>query len=605
MPHTQRPVFVLVLLLALLGTAPLHAEEEVAPFVPEIREPDLRRHLEYLSSDAMAGRESLSPEGLLAAEYIATQFEAAGLLPKGTEGYFQPYVVKEPVLEKGNRLEMTVGDETTKWTVEKDWNPFSISNAATVSGSVVFAGYGIRAPGRQWDDYDGVDVKGKIVVIFRKNPGWRERQHASFLRKLSVAAKQGAAGVLLCNDPTTTRKAGRDQIGHWSAGIGAPAGSGRIPYAFITQAVALQLLAPVTSDLAALESKLLKEGPQSAAVPDVEVTLRTALTTTKSANTRNVVGFLVGTDPELANEIVVIGAHYDHVGLGLYGSTGGREAAGKIHNGADDNGSGTVSLLEQASWFGQPTHRPRRSMLFIAFSGEERGLLGSAHFVNKPTVPLGDIAAMLNMDMVGRSKDGRMQIGGVGTAEGLQALVAAENETVGMKVDWDPQGTAPSDSTSFFRKRIPVLFFFTGLHKDYHRPTDDVERINFEDMLRINGLVRGVATRIANREEPLRFTMPPRPPAPPILGVRPSPEPDAQGVAILTVTKNGPAAEAGMQDGDVIVEIGGRSTKDLRALRQVLGRMKAGKTVPVVVLRGEDRIKLRVTLGERPRAARR
>jgi hypothetical protein len=602
MPHVKRLVFLVAVLLLLLTAAPLRAEEEAVPFAPDILEPDLRRHLAYLSSDAMAGRESLSAEGRLAAEYIARQFETAGLLPKGTEGYFQPYVIQEPVLEKGNRLEVTVGGTTTTWAVEKDWNPFSISKAATVTGEVVFAGYGIRAPGRQWDDYAGVDVKGKIVVLFRKNPGWRERQHAGFLRKLSVAAKQGAAGVLLCNDPTTTRQAGRDQIGHWSASVGAPAGSGAIPYAFISQAVASQLLAPLTEDLAGLEAKLLKEGPQSAVIPDASVTLCTALTTTKNANTRNVVGFLVGTDPELANEIVVVGAHYDHVGLGLYGSTGGREAAGKIHNGADDNGSGTVSLLEQAAWFAQPSNRTRRSMLFIAFSGEERGLLGSSHFVNKPTVPLADITAMLNMDMVGRSRDGRMQIGGVGTAEGLQALVAAENETVGMKVDWDQQGTAPSDSTSFFRKRIPVLFFFTGLHKDYHRPTDDLEHINFEDMLRINGLVRGVATRIANRDEALRFTMPPRPPPPPILGVRPSPEPDAQGIAILSVTPNGPAAQAGMQDGDVIVEIGGRPTKDLGALRQVLGRLTAGKTVPVVVLRGEERVRLRVTLGERPQA---
>ena len=604
MPHTVRYLGFVLALLALIAV-PVYGEEEAAPFLPEIRESDLRRHLEYLSSDAMAGRESLSAEGLLAAEYIATQFETAGLLPKGTDGYFQPYVIQEPVLKEGNRLDVTMGEATTSWKVEKDWNPFSISKAATVSGDVVFAGYGIQAPRRQWDDYAGIDVKGKIVLVLRKNPGWRERQHASFLRKLSVAAKQGAAAVLLCNDPTTTRQAGRDQIGHWSAGIGAPAGSGSIPYAFISQDVARQLLAPITDDLAALESKLLKKGPQSAAIPGARVELCTALATTKEANTRNVVGFLLGTDPELANEIVVIGAHYDHVGLGLYGSTGGREASGKIHNGADDNGSGTVSLLEQASWFAQAENRPRRSLLFIAFSGEERGLLGSAHFVNEPTVPLADITAMINMDMVGRSKDGRLQIGGVGTAEGLQALVAAENEPVGMKVDWDPQGTAPSDSTSFFRKRIPVLFFFTGLHKDYHRPTDDIEHINFADMLRINGLVRSVTARIANRNEALQFTVPPRPPAPPILGVRPSPEPDAQGVAILTVTRGGPAAQAGMQDGDVIVQIGGRPTKDLRALRQVLGRMQAGKTVPVIVLRGEERVKLRVTLGERPRARRR
>ncbi|MDJ0973378.1 MAG: M28 family peptidase [Planctomycetota bacterium] len=597
----RTPLFLAVTLTLALLSLPTFAEESIGGLVTDVCEADLRAHLETFASDEMKGRESLTPEGVRAAEYVAARFKEAGVVPHGADGtYFQPYVIQQPVLQEGNELEVARGDDKRAYAVEKDWNPFSVCPATEIKGSVVFAGYGINAPRRQWNDYAGVDVKGKIVLIFRKNPGWRESQHASFRRKLQVAVQQGAAAVLLCNNPDTTKAAGRDQIGHWSGAIGLPRGSAVIPYAFVSQQIAAQILGMQMDQLEDLETTLRKDGPQSRALEGVEVRLRTAVATTSTANTRNVVGLLPGRDPELAEEVIVIGAHYDHLGLGTYGSLGGRSAAGKIHNGADDNGSGTVTLMELAAWFGAVENRPRRSLLFIAFSGEERGLLGSRHYVENPSVPLDDIVAMLNMDMVGRSRDGRMQIGGVGTAKGLQQLVAKENEPYKLRIQWDPQGTAPTDSTSFFRKRIPVLFFFTGLHKDYHRPSDDVELINFPDMLKIAHLVRDVATEIGNREERLEFTMPPQRRMPPILGVQPSPEENPDGLLISRVTPNGPAAKGGMQDGDVIVSVASQVVRDLQSLRGVLGKLQAGKTVRIVVLRGDERKTLQVTLAPRP-----
>lgn len=598
---TRTTLALLALILA-LPALPASAKEAGPGFSVDILEKDLRARLTWLAADERKGRDTISAEAMTASQWIADQWGAMGLLPKGTEGWFQPFVVPQPILKEGNLLEVRVGSDTTSYQVEKDWNPFSLSRSGTVEGEVVFAGYGITAPEKRfdYDDYKGVDVKGKIVVVFRKNPGWRETRHAGFRTKLSNAKKHGAAAILLCNNPATVRQnGGKDVIGHWSASLGAPSGSGPIPYAFIGQEIAERLLAPTGRSLDEIETALRKEGPQTQLLEGASVKLRTAMATTKESNARNVMGFLPGRDPAVSDEVVVLGAHYDHVGLGFFGSTGGPSAAGKIHNGADDNGSGTVSLMELAEWFSRGENRPRRSLLFIAFTGEERGLLGSRHYVNNPTVPLADTVAMLNMDMVGRSKAGRMQMGGVGTAKGLKDLVAAANEKHGLKIQWDEQGVAPTDSTSFFRKGLPVLFFFTGLHGDYHKPTDDVEKVNFADMTRICRLVRDVCTEISERDGRLVFTRPPPRKRPPMIGIRPSPEPDARGLVVAQVVPNGPCAKAGMEPADIIVRIAGHVVRDLQTLRAVMLKLEAGKTVPFVVLRDGKEVTLKVTLAAR------
>ena len=236
----------------------------------------------------------------------------------------------------------------------------------------------------------------------------------------------------------------------------------------------------------------------------------------------------------------------------------------------------------------------------MAFTGEERGLLGSRYYVKHPTIPLDDIVAMLNMDMVGRSRKGRLEMGGVATARGLKAIVARVNQKIGLQIQWDPGGEAPTDSTSFFRKKIPVLFFFTGLHDDYHRPGDDVEKINFPDMLRICRLVRGVCTDIADAEERLVYTQPPARKRPPRIGIMPHPESDPRGLVVARVPEGGPAGKAGMEPGDIIISLAGHVVRDRQTLTAVLGKLSAGKTVPVVVLRGDEKITLKVTLGGRP-----
>ena len=565
----------------------------------EILVEDLRAHLTLLSSDAFEGRMTAEEGGRKAAEYVAASFARSGLTPLGVDGtWFQPYVLPIPVLGEGNRLEARHGEERLVLEVTKDWNPVSVTPNAEVGGALVFAGFGIAAPDAGHDDYAGLDVKGKVVLVIRKAPPGRGKlaRFAPLLSKVTTAAKQGAAAILIVNDAPTA-KSEEDALLPWNAGIGGAAGSSPIPFGFLTRAAATRLLALAGLELVALEAQSA-DAKGARAVEGLSVSLCTAMSATSEANTRNVVGFLRGRDPDLADEVVVIGAHHDHVGRGGGASLGGRAAQGQIHNGADDNGSGTVVLLELAEWFAAGANRPRRSLLFLSFSGEELGLLGSIHYVEHPLVPLADTVAMLNLDMVGRCKDGNLEVGGVGTAQGLQDLVAAANKPHGLNISWDTQGEAPSDSTSFFLKKLPVLFLFTGLHEDYHRPSDDIEKICFDDLGRIALLTRDIVHTIAERDERLVFTVPPKPPRRPRLGVQPSPEPHPGGIALAGVVEGGPAARAGLRAGDVIVSVAGQVVRKVQDLQQVLRKLEPGKPIDVVILREGAEVTVPLTLDE-------
>jgi hypothetical protein len=567
-----------------------------------ILEADLRAHLQRLASDAFEGRMTAEEGGRRAAEYVAASFARSGLTPLGVDGtWMQPYVLARPVLGEGNRLVArgAEGAEPLTLAVTQDWNPLSVTASVSAQGALVFAGFGISAPDEGHDDYADLDVKGKVVLVIRKLPpdSAKLARHAALLAKVGTAADKGAAALLIVNDEATAG-AEKDALFPWNQDVGAPTGSARIPCGFLTRAAAERLLALGGLSLGPLEA-VARERKGARGIDGVTVEVDARVGKTETANTANVVGFLRGRDPDVCDEVVVVGAHHDHVGRGASGaSLGGPKARGEVHNGADDNASGTVALLEMAEWFGKLENRPRRSLLFLSFSGEELGLLGSLYYVEHPIVPLGDTVAMVNLDMVGRSKDGNVEVGGVGTAKGLQDLVAAANKPHGLSISWDPQGEAPSDSTSFFFKKIPVLFMFTGLHEDYHRPSDDVEKIAFGDLTRITLLTRDVVHEIAEREERLVYTDPPRSSRRPRLGVQPAREPNPNGVALAGVTPDGPAARAGMQAGDVIVAIAGQNVRKVQDLQTVLRKLEPGKPIVVVVLRDGTETTVTVTLDE-------
>ncbi|MFM8980586.1 MAG: M28 family peptidase [Planctomycetia bacterium] len=613
----RRASLLALALLALLPRTPQRASAEeawawagapvaLAPTQgPELSVEDLRAHLEVLASDAFEGRMTAEPGGQRAARYVADGLARAGLQPRGSEGWYQPYVLSRPVLGEGNLLRARRAatgagpGEELRLAVTQDWNPLSVTASRSVRAPLAFGGFGISAPDDGHDDYAQLDVKGKVLLVLRKSPPGKPTllRQAPLLAKVGQAVQHGALGVLLVNDTATAREE-QDGLFPWNQDIGAPTGSAQVPVAFLTRAAAARLVALAGMDLERLETASC-QAQGACSLEGVEVELTTALGRTQQANTANVVGFLPGSDPALAREVVIVGAHHDHVGMGSGGaSLGGPKARGVVHNGADDNGSGTVALLELAEWFGAPAHRTRRSLLFLSFSGEELGLLGSQHYVEHPLLPLADTVAMVNLDMVGRSQGGKLEVGGVGTARGLQDLVAAANRELGLSLTWDPQGEAPSDSTSFFQKKIPVLFMFTGLHDDYHRPSDDVEKVNFPDLLRITRLTAEVVRTLADRDERLQYTDPPRPARRPRLGITPGREADPRGVPVAGVAPGGPAATAGLQAGDVLLALAGQAVRTLQDLQEVLRKLEPGKAVPLRLLRDGKELAVDVVLGE-------
>ena len=330
--------------------------------------------------------------------------------------------------------------------------------------------------------------------------------------------------------------------------------------------------------------------------------LATSIERSSGANARNVCGFLEGSDATLRREVVVVGAHHDHVGRGQVGSAGGPADVGKIHPGADDNASGTAALLEIAEALAKGERRPRRSVLFLSFTGEELGLYGSLHYVSQPTVPLADMSLMINCDMVGRYDEKRtMEIGGVGTGEGLQGVVERANAPYGLALTWDPSGVAPSDNTSFFRKRIPVLFFFTGIHPEYHTPRDTPDTINYPGAERVTALCRDVTFELATRDARVVYTQPPpgaegRKAA---LGISPAAGSDAGGVVVAGVIEGGAAGTAGIREGDVVVAVGAYVVDSLRDLSKALAAYKPGDKVLVKVSRGGESLSLELVLGAR------
>ena len=322
-----------------------------------------------------------------------------------------------------------------------------------------------------------------------------------------------------------------------------------------------------------------------------------------SGNGRNVVALLPGADPALAAEVVILGAHYDHLGWGPFGSLSPESR--EIHNGADDNASGVAALLSAAGRLAVGP-RPARSILFLAFTGEEFGLLGSSYYVGHPVRPLEKTVAMLNMDMVGRLEGDPLIVYGTGTAAEWEELISAAVAVGDVEVAFQDSGYGPSDHTSFYSNEVPVLHFFTNVHGDYHKPSDDVERIDFAGLERVAALVADVALRVADRPMGLTLLRTEAPPPAsqeggygPYLGTVPDFAPVDYGVRLSGVRAGSPAEGAGMQAGDVIVRFGGTDIADLYAFTDALRAHSTGDTVTVVVLRDGEELALLAVLGER------
>ncbi len=470
----------------------------------------LRADVAFLADDRLEGR-GVGTGGIEeAADFIADRFERLGLTQApGLSQFSQPFEIDvSPQLVAQPRFRVDLGDRTR--TIDpRDYSPLALGGSATVDSSpIVFAGYGISVPSGsplaiEYDDYRGLDVEGKIVVVLRGEPqiddpsspfaGRRTTVYSRFSEKLLNARKHGATGLILVN----SRVSNSDLIERTQAGIGSAA---QIPFCKLNRIEFDRLLelagAPTLNELeSSIDARLL---PQSFLIEGLRITLRYRFLR-DSIKARNIVGVLEGEGP-LSEETIIVGGHYDHLGFGGRGSRspGRRE----IHNGADDNASGTALVMELAQRLvARPDPLPRR-VVFALFSGEERGLLGSKRYVEDPPFPLTSTIAMLNYDMIGRLEDDRLEVLGTGSAPDFEDLIRALGRSSQFKVQSVRSvndGRGGSDHQPFFVAGVPVLFLHTGLHEEYHRPSDDFETINFPGMVRIANLSELLLLNLARR----------------------------------------------------------------------------------------------------------
>jgi aminopeptidase YwaD len=702
------------LLLALFLLAPsAFAQTAAKPFVPDVER--VRAHVTYLASDKLEGRRTGTPGAEDAARYVAEEFKRLRLAPGAvslttfqagqksvpimSRGYFQtfPYVAAVE-LGAGNALTATRRvDATTQgpplaidFKVGDDWMPLGFSSSAKVEAAVVFVGYGITDAAQNYDDYKDAGAAGKVALAFAGTPD-ADNPHGRFARsgelrfKAAAARAAGAAALAVIAREENFKDDKLTQLRYDNAG-----GDAGLPVVVVSRQVGAQLLGVATAvgfaetekDVRDLANGTAEVRIRPAVPPGMTLGVATDIVR-KDAPAANVVGVLEGSDAKLKNETIVIGAHYDHLGRGGEGSRAERE--GEIHHGADDNASGTAGLIELARLLSNDRALMRRTVVFVAFGGEEEGLVGSSFYVQHPARPLEQTVAMLNMDMIGRLRENALSVGGVGTAAEWRGWLEEANK--GYKVTLDPSvtgkpddaqaagggkdvddggaksggkggkkgegkrgghgggrvigvgagrenreppvpivvtgsngrtavtatpaerfalrlsedGYGPSDHSSFYARRVPVLFFFTGTHEDYHKPSDTADRINYDGEALILQFVRDVIYRLQaadarpayaqaksemnTRSATFRVS----------LGTMPSYAESTDGLKLEGVREGSPAAAAGLKAGDKIVKLAGRDIRNVYDYTQALSEMKAGREYEVEAVRDGQRLMMKIT----------
>jgi hypothetical protein len=582
--------------------------------------------IKLLASDELEGR-GVGTRGIdRAADYIRDQFRQAGLksvLPDG--GYFQGFETPNGgELIEPNQLAVKAADgTTTRWAMGKDFMPLAIGGAGRFDAPLVFAGYGITvptsaqgaAPVQAYDDFENLDVKGKVVIVLDRGPGQPADPKASadphsaigsrqmtLRQKVSNAASHGAAAMLFVRAAAAeSQDAGKLM----EFGERAELRTAKIPVAQITSAAADAQMRPALGmTVAAIQSNIDSDmKPRSTALTGVSCTGEINVVQ-RMAKVKNVIGALEGAGSH-ADETIVIGAHYDHLGYGEEGSMA--PGTKEIHNGADDNASGTAGLMELARRLAKREQKLPRRVLFVAFTAEERGLIGSDYYVKNPAVPLENTIAMINLDMIGRLRNEKLIVEGVGTAEPFRPLVESLGTRYGFNLKPVANGMGPSDQTSFCLKKIPVLFFWTDYHPEYHKPSDDWDKISSSGIDRIVSVVEESVAAVAAMESRPAFLDVAMPAAPSgaasgeraYLGTIPAFGEEVDGVLLSGVTAKAPADVAGIRGGDVLVQIGEVAIHNLQDMQTALESHRPGDRIKITVQRGTLRITFPVLLGRR------
>ncbi len=566
---------------------------------PDITMAELEYHISYLASEALKGRQTGTEGDSLAMEYIRDELLSYGLVPLTDDGFQRFNVIGKA--EPGKYNSLSVDGES--YNPGKDFVPISFSGNASLNSEIVFAGYGftINNDSIEWNDYHNIDVKGKWVLILRGDPE-AEKSISGFLPfsgdrdKALLAKDMGAEGILMVSGPEFDPEDTIETVmsGDFTVDI---------PVFRIKRELANRILNKAGYTVKDLEKKLnsrkIIQGFNTGSV----ATGRSEIITGYSPS-RNVIMLLPGECEVLKDEYIIIGAHADHLGMG--GSSSRAVDTVAIHPGADDNASGVSAMLELAEKFSLTKGSHKRSILFIAFSGEEMGLLGSKHFVENPGIDLSRVNVMINLDMVGRLKETySLQVGGVGTAEQLKEKILSLADTSFFDLALSEEGYGPSDHSSFYAKNIPVLFFSTGAHLDYHTPFDTKDKINYEGVEKVSELVYNIASELSKSDERLKFSESgPRESVTRTMrrkGVTLGIMPDfagniKEGLRADFVTPGKPADMGGMKKGDIIISINGKPVKNIQDYMFRLNQLKHGQIINVEVIRNDKKELLLIQL---------
>jgi Tol biopolymer transport system component len=612
--------------LSALGAAPAAGKARSMPDLSHLTRDILKGTVEWLAAPEREGRATGSPGAAASAEWAINALKDYKLQPVGGDSFLQPFEFRagEKLIAGKNALHVN----DTEFAAEKDFRPLAFTENGDVEGEVVFAGYGLSAPEQngqpRYNSYDGLDVKDKVVLLLRYVPEGVEpprrahlNRYAGLRYKVMMARERGAKGVLVVTGPNSP---GAGEVLKMT-NDGSNADSG-LPAISISGAVAEALLKPSSKSLKDLQTGLDTENPHAEGgfvLPKMRVKFATAVEHIRKTD-RNVIAAL----PGQTDEWVVIGAHYDHLGRGGSSSMAKSGEEGKIHAGADDNASGVAVVLELAASLtsasgarpltegpaaadpGRAAARPsafRRGIIFALWSGEEMGLLGSAAFCEKPPVPIDRIAAYVNFDMVGRLRDNKLSVQAVGSSKLWRKLLEKRNVAAGFNLVLQEDPYLPTDVTSFYPKRVPVLNFFTGAHEDYHRPTDTPEKLDYDGMERIAKFAQAIITDVVNAPERPDYSRVERSQQDKgsretlraYLGSIPDYTTEIKGVKLSGVRSGSPAEKGGLQGGDVIVEFGGNKIANIYDYTYGLDAVKIGVPVKVVVERGGKRVELTVT----------
>ncbi len=585
--------------------------------------PSVQQHVEALTADPLEGRLTGTHGARLAADYIIEQLAAMGATPlPGNDSFRAPFEFTAGVNDDGSSLEVndTSSGESLRWNGPEMVQALPFSDSASVAGGVVFAGYGLTVPGTQdlsYDSYATLDVEDKVVLVLRYFPEDVDQDTRSVLARYSglrykalAARERGARALLVVSGPRSPN-AGEtipltfDTAGSSSGIVAASIGGHLAEALFDTRPEG----APTLDEV---QASLDTGNPHVAGfeIPDLELTLDVRLERQRRT-AYNVVGYLAGDAAERAatpaKPYVMLGAHYDHLGRGAHGNSLARQAEpGRIHRGADDNASGVAAVLTAGARLASADRR--RSIVLAFWSGEELGLLGSTAFVREPPLAIEALAAYVNFDMVGRMRDNLLTLQAVGTSPQWPRLIEQVNVPVGFDIRIQPDPYLPTDVSSLNQAEVPSLNFFTGSHEDYHRPTDLASTINYPDLERVAQFGALIAGRLANLDEAPAFTEverttqlgPGRDSVRAYTGTIPDYGTEVEGLRLGGVVEGGPAEEAGLREGDVIVELAGQQITNIYDYTYALDAVKIDEPTQVIYLRDGERHETIIT----PRARR-